>query len=66
MIAKTLPERCLRLAEVQTLVPYSKMHIDRLEKAGKFPMRIHLGAGRIVWKLSDIMAWLADKERSSG
>jgi prophage regulatory protein len=56
-----LPERSLRLPEVQQLVPYSKMHIDRLEKAGGFPQRIKLGAGRVVWKQSEILAWLESK-----
>jgi prophage regulatory protein len=52
-----LPDRSLRLSEVQLLVPYSKMHIDRLEKAGKFPKRIKIGTGRVVWIESEIIAW---------
>ena len=50
-----LPERHLRLPELQTLVPYSKMHIDRLEKAGAFPRRIHIGANRVVWRMSEVL-----------
>ena len=61
MVITQLPERSLRLAEVQQLVPYSKMHIDRLEKAGEFPRRIRLGAGRVVWKKSEILAWVESK-----
>jgi prophage regulatory protein len=61
MIITQLPERSLRLPEVQQLVPYSKMHIDRLEKAGEFPRRIKLGAGRVVWKQSEILAWVESK-----
>jgi prophage regulatory protein len=56
-----LPERSLRLTEVQQLVPYSKMHIDRLEKEGRFPKRIRLGENRVVWRLSEVMAWLDAK-----
>lgn len=56
-----MPERSLRLTEVQQLVPYSKMHIDRLEKAGAFPKRIKLGAGRVIWKQSEILDWLESK-----
>lgn len=56
-----LPDRSLRLPEVQQLVPYSKMHIDRLEKRGEFPKRIHLGSGRVVWLMSEITAWLESK-----
>ena len=61
MVSTQLPERSLRLPEVQQLVPYSKMHIDRLEKAGEFPRRIRLGAGRVVWKQSEILAWVESK-----
>jgi prophage regulatory protein len=56
-----LPERSLRLPEVQQIVPYSKMHIGRLEKAGKFPKRIKIGAGRVVWMQSEVVAWLESK-----
>lgn len=56
-----LPDRCLTFREVQQLAPYSRMHIDRLEKAGLFPRRIRLSPGRVVWRLSDIEAWLAAK-----
>lgn len=61
MVITPLPERSLRLPEVQQLVPYSKMHIDRLEKAGEFPKRIKIGAGRVIWKQSEIIAWLKSK-----
>jgi prophage regulatory protein len=61
MVITQLPERSLRLPEVQQLVPYSKMHIDRLEKAGSFPKRIRLGLGRIVWKQSETLQWLESK-----
>jgi prophage regulatory protein len=61
VITQSLPERSLRLPEVQQLVPYSKMHIDRLEKAGSFPKRIRLGLGRVVWKQSEILQWLESK-----
>lgn len=61
MVNAQLPERSLRLPEVQQLVPYSKMHIDRLEKAGHFPKRIKLGTGRVVWLMSEVLAWLDAK-----
>jgi prophage regulatory protein len=30
-------------------VPYSKPHLWRLEKAGKFPRRVPIGAGRYAY-----------------
>ncbi len=61
MVTSQLPDRSLRLPEVQQIVPYSKMHIDRLEKAGQFPKRIRIGTGRVVWKMSEVLSWLESK-----
>ncbi|MFL5288034.1 MAG: helix-turn-helix transcriptional regulator [Rhodopila sp.] len=58
-------ETLLRADEVQDLVPFSRQHIYRLEKAGEFPRRIHLGARRVAWKLSDVVAWLESKQQES-
>jgi prophage regulatory protein len=40
------------------MVPYSLMHIWRLEKAGRFPARIHLGPGRVGWSLCEVSEWI--------
>jgi len=42
--------RLLTLKEIETLkgIPTTRQHIDRLEKAGKFPKRIKIGA-RVYW-----------------
>lgn len=36
-------------------------HIDRLEKAGRFPKRVRLGPGRVGWIEDEIMEWLRVK-----
>jgi prophage regulatory protein len=41
------------------VVPYTPQHILRLEKDGKFPRRVQLGANRVAWLLSEIDAWVA-------
>lgn len=48
-------------------IPWSRMHVDRLEKAGKFPKRIRLGDNTVAWLECEIEAWLATKvaERSA-
>lgn len=56
-----MPERSLRLAELQQIVPYSQAHLGRLERAGQFPKRVKIGAGRVVWMQSEVLAWLAAK-----
>ena len=45
-------------------IPYSRVHIQRLEDAGKFPKRVKLGDGprsRCAWSEQEIDAWLAEK-----
>ena len=53
--------RIVTRRELRQIVPYSPQHILRLEKQGKFPKRIQIGARRVGWYLSDIEAWLADR-----
>ena len=52
------PIRFLRLSEILRRVPYSEAHIWRLEQAGKFPRRAHLGANRVAWVEAEINGWV--------
>ena len=42
-------------------VPYSKIHLWKLEKAGKFPRRVPIGANRHAWVESEIDAHIDEK-----
>ena len=55
------PIRFLRLPEILRRVPYSEAHIWRLEKAGKFPRRVRIGANRIAWVESEVNNWVSSK-----
>ncbi len=59
--------KVLRQREVVARVGYSRMHIARLEKAGLFPKRIHLGPNSVGWVEAEIDAWIEAKvaERDS-
>jgi prophage regulatory protein len=46
-------------SELLKLIPFSRAHLYRLEKAGHFPCRIKLGARRIGWRMSAIEEWLS-------
>ena len=50
--------RILSKRQLKELVLYSPQHIARLEKAGKFPKRIQLGANRVGWVESEVLDWL--------
>lgn len=45
----------------QTGIGYTREHLRRLVKAGKFPQPIELGDARIGWLESEIHAWLKSR-----
>ena len=53
----------LRIAKVVEKVGYSRMHIYRLEKDGKFPKRIRLGPNSVGWLEHEIDDWIKVKVR---
>ncbi len=44
--------------QLKELVLYSPQHIARLEKAGKFPLRVKLGPNRVGWVEEEVQDWL--------
>jgi prophage regulatory protein len=42
-------------------VPYSFVHIQRLEHAGAFPKRIKLGECRVAWLAEEVEEWIAER-----
>lgn len=53
--------RIITQKDLRVLVPYTPQHVLRLEKAGKFPRRMQLGANRVGWRVIDIEAWIASR-----
>jgi prophage regulatory protein len=45
------PVKILRFPDLKPEkgIPWTRVHIARLEKAGKFPKRVHLSANTIGW-----------------
>jgi prophage regulatory protein len=48
----------LKRIDVLKLVGLSYSTVHRLEKAGNFPARRKLSAGRVAWRLSEVQAWI--------
>jgi predicted DNA-binding transcriptional regulator AlpA len=42
-------------------VPYSRQHLDVLERCSGFPARIRLSPRVVVWRLSEIREWIASR-----
>ena len=53
--------RILSKKQLREVVLYSPQHIDRLEKAGKFPNRVQLGPNRVGWIESEVYDWLKQR-----
>ena len=57
-----LQHKFLRFRDLKARgVPWSRMHLDRLEKAGKFPKRVQLGESTVVWIEAEIDAFIQGK-----
>ncbi len=54
----TSQDRIILAPERRQLVPYSDMHIWRMEKSGTFPHRLKLGPNRVGWMLSEVIEWI--------
>ena len=51
-------DRIVSAKERRQIIPYSDMHISRLEKSGRFPNRIRLGDNRVGWSLRELQEWI--------
>ena len=51
----------LREKERLRLTGYSRVQVWRLEREGKFPKRIQLGANSVGWLKHEVDAWIREK-----
>jgi prophage regulatory protein len=58
-------DRLLQWPDVARIVPYTRQHAGRLEKAGQFPQRVQLGANKVAWWESEILAWAKSRPRGA-
>ena len=58
MTAPVREDRIVSAKERRRLIPYSDMHIWRMERAGTFPKRIKLGPHRVGWSLRELLEWI--------
>src|SRR4029077_1014887 len=53
-------ERLIAEPECRAISGLSRAQRWRLERSGKFPRRLRLGPHTVRWRLSEILAWIAD------
>jgi prophage regulatory protein len=60
--------RLVRYPELEPVygIPWSRMHVDRLEKAGKFPKRVHLGPNTVAWFDDELLALVEQRAAERG
>ena len=46
-------------------IPWTRVHVNRMEKNGRFPRRIKLGPNTVAWPEEKIDAWLAERAEAS-
>lgn len=57
------PPRIIPWRELSGMVPFTRQHVLRLEKVGKFPKRLKVGNRRIGWLETEIETWINDCPR---
>ena len=62
VINDSLPDRILRSKEVQEMSGLSRTTIWRLERKGKFPARVTLGANSIGWRFVEVNGWILNRQ----
>jgi prophage regulatory protein len=60
-MVRILDKRALRAKGV----PYSNVHLLRLERCGKFPRRFNIGDNRVAWLEADVDLWIRDRVAAS-
>jgi prophage regulatory protein len=53
-----LSDRFLSWPQLAAIVPFSRQHIGRLEREGRFPQRRQVGSNRVAWLASEVEEWL--------
>lgn len=56
-------DRILLWPELSAMIPLSRVTIWNMRRRHDFPAPVKLSPNRVGWRLSDIRAWLASRER---
>jgi prophage regulatory protein len=58
-------DRLIAECECRAITGWSRAQRWRLERDGKFPRRLRLGPRTVRWRLSEILAWIAELPTSA-
>ena len=59
--------RFLRFKDLRAVkgIPFSRMHVWRLEREGRFPRNVKIGVNTVAWVEAEIDAWMSARVSSS-
>jgi prophage regulatory protein len=60
----TADERLVLEKELRAYVPFHRTTIYRKVQNGTFPAPIRIAANRNAWRLSAVLAWIAEREQN--
>ena len=60
--ATPVDDRIISSKELTQRIPLNRTSIYRMVRQGRFPPPIQITASRIGWRLSTVLAWMADRE----
>ena len=60
-----MEDRYIRIKELAAMLGIARSSIYRLMKENKFPKQIKLTERTVVWRLSIINQWIAEREKAS-
>lgn len=55
--------RIIKHQQLKDMVGLSRTTIWRMEREGKFPSRVRLGANTVGWLEEEVLSWLASRPR---
>ena len=60
-----IEDRYIRIKELSAMLGIARSSIYRLMKENKFPKQIKLTERTVVWRLSIVNQWIAEREKAS-
>jgi prophage regulatory protein len=60
-----MSERLLTWPQMAAMIPFTRQHLSRLERDGLFPQRLQIGANRVAWRETEVMAWIESRARGA-
>ncbi len=56
--------RLISWPELKELVPLSRTTVWRRVREGRFPAPLQISRGRVAWRESDVVSWIASQQRA--